>query len=404
MLRNSQENTAVIKILKKDEHKARCRFKDEYLVMIKNQDIEGVMPIIDSSFSKKSAKLGFWYVMPFAEPLTKHLKDKNAEEIVDAVLSISETLHKLHKGQITHRDIKPPNLFYLNGKYCIGDFGLVGYPEKEDLTVKGGKLGPKWTMAPEMRRNPESADGKPADVYSLAKTLWILLTNERKGFEGKYIPDDSIRLKKYQKTIYAIPLDKLLGNCTENDPSKRPAIKEFIELLNEWKELNRDYVKRNKSQWIEVQRKLFPTALPKRVIWEDKDQIIKILKEVSSFDHLNHMLFPYSGGLDLDDVGASFEENCIELILDGTPYIVRPKRLIFESFGDDPEWNYFRFESEGLYPVCSSKTNVNDEVFTEIEPGVYTDYECKEFDDFDGKRLPSSARYIKRILNGDFVN
>jgi len=39
-------------------------------------------------------------------------------------------------------------------------------------------------MDPEMRRNPDKADGKCADVYSLAKTLWILLTKETKGFEA----------------------------------------------------------------------------------------------------------------------------------------------------------------------------------------------------------------------------
>lgn len=35
-------------------------------------------------------------------------------------------------------------------------------------------------MAPEMRRESSTADVSKADVYSLAKTLWIYLTGNKK--------------------------------------------------------------------------------------------------------------------------------------------------------------------------------------------------------------------------------
>ena len=37
-----------------------------------------------------------------------------------------------------------------------------------------------------MKRDPLNADGKKGDVYSLAKTLWMFLTNDSKGFDGEY--------------------------------------------------------------------------------------------------------------------------------------------------------------------------------------------------------------------------
>ena len=50
-------------------------------------------------------------------------------------------------------------MFYDN-EYYLADFGLVDYPDKEDVTTKFESVGSKWTMAPEMRRSPQVADGK----------------------------------------------------------------------------------------------------------------------------------------------------------------------------------------------------------------------------------------------------
>lgn len=47
-------------------------------------------------------------------------------------------------------------------------------------------MGAVFTISPEMKRNPKEADGKKADVFSLAKTLWMFLTKDEKGFDGVY--------------------------------------------------------------------------------------------------------------------------------------------------------------------------------------------------------------------------
>jgi serine/threonine-protein kinase len=79
----------------------------------------------------------------------------------------------LHERQIAHRDIKPGNLVMFDNLCHVVDFGLVHYPEKTALTGYKEHIGPLWTMAPEVRRNGRNADPFPADVFSLAKTLWI---------------------------------------------------------------------------------------------------------------------------------------------------------------------------------------------------------------------------------------
>ncbi len=124
--------------------------------------------------------------MPVSQPLEKYLEGKYFEDVVLVIIDVAKTLLELHQRNISHRDIKPENLLFKDSKAYIGDFGLVDYPDKVPLTSSGDAIGAKWTMAPEMRRLGSKADGKPADVYSLAKTLWILITRNRKGFDGQY--------------------------------------------------------------------------------------------------------------------------------------------------------------------------------------------------------------------------
>jgi serine/threonine protein kinase len=117
--------------------------------------------------------------MPVATPLTEVLeKETELAIVVDAVATFAETLIDLAGKGISHRDIKPGNLFRFQDKWVIGDFGIADYPEKEALTEQGKKLGPLHFMAPEMLENPDTADGNLADVYSLAKTLWVLAAGQ----------------------------------------------------------------------------------------------------------------------------------------------------------------------------------------------------------------------------------
>jgi serine/threonine protein kinase len=83
---------------------------------------------------------------------------------------------RLAERGVGHRDIKPGNLYELNGRWLIGDFGLVAAPDLAALTRSGKKLGPAHYTAYEMILDPVNADPLPADVYSFGKTLFVLAT------------------------------------------------------------------------------------------------------------------------------------------------------------------------------------------------------------------------------------
>lgn len=412
---NSNGETNAIKLLKNIKSKSYARFVDETFVMEQNSDIRGVIPIIEKNLPKTLKEQIPFFIMPIAESSEKLLKEKSINEKVDAIIQVAETLQELHSRKIYHRDIKPANILFYNSRFGLADFGLVDYPNKKEVSLRNEEIGAKWTMAPEMRRTSSKADAAKADIYSLAKTLWIYLTGHIKGFDGQYSTESIIHLKQFYPKSYTSPIDNLLISCTDNDPSKRPSVDKFIYALKEWKELEEDFHERNQQQWFEIQNKLFPTSIPKRVIWEDINDIVKILKVACTYDNLNHMFMPDGGGLDLEDVRISHEEGCIELDFQLVE-IVKPKRLLFESFGYDHEWNYFRLETgelepSGVYEVelgeePYEKTHDSEEV-TELYPGQYRDYyylenmQYREYD--DDYEQPQNARHVTRCFRGSYV-
>lgn len=407
--------TGAIKILKKIKSTPYSRFTDEIKVLEANTDIEGMIPILDKhlpgTLSEADAP---FFVMPIATTAEQRLQNTTIENKVNAVIQVAESLIHLHARGISHRDIKPANILFYNERFVLADFGLVSYPDKAEVSVRNEEIGPKWTMAPEMKRESKGADGTKADIYSLAKTLWIFFTGKQKGFDGQYSTESIIELKQFYKRSYTSPIDQLLIQCTDHDPIKRPDASQFVQALKRWQELEASFHHKNLHQWFEIQSKLFPASIPQRVLWEKIEDIIGVLRIICTFDNLNHMFYPDGGGNDLEDARFANEPGCIELDFEFI-HIIKPKRLLFESFGEDFTWNYFRLETEELEPSKVYKEHFNGkeneyrrsmEALTEVSPGEYEEYAYKENcyydEDFDQEKL-KTMRNVSRWLNGSFV-
>ena len=422
LARNSSADEAAIKILAKIEGKSKekvyARFRSEVQVVQANCDIDGLLPIVDFYLPDEIVDATPWYVMPVAQSLDKFLDGRIFETAVQVVLEIGKTLINLHERGICHRDIKPANILVRDGKFYLSDFGLADYPEKADLTSTGEQIGAKWTIAPEMKRNSNEADGRLADVYSLAKTLWILLTGHKDGFEGQYNPDSVNGLSRLGLTepdptngwveraplVYLKPLDDLLTASTDDDPSHRPPMSQFVERLDVWDKTYKDFKKRNPLQWQDVQTKLFPAVVPQRAIWINIDSIIEILNYLGSIDGLNHMHMPDGGGLDLLGAELGLEPDTIELIVGNNRVcIVRPKRLIFENFDYDWEWNYFRLETGDLEVTGIGTIDCDCESLYEIAPLQYISKLDWHIDREMERKYPANSRGVFRYVDGDFL-
>lgn len=394
-----------IKLLNKVKSIAYERFRAEVRVM-STCGVSGVVPIIDYDLPDQLGDRRAWYSMPLCTTLWERLQGGSLAEIVSAIATIAMALSDLEASGVFHRDVKPENMLWLDDAACIGDFGLVDYPEKQDLTGEREELGPRWTMAPEVRRMGRLADPGLADVYSLAKALWMFIRRDKKGFEGQYLPDTSLTIRDVSPTDFVDPLESLLSAATEHSPSDRPSMREFADGLRDWLRINDEWTERNRLEWRAVQKRIFPFSVPQRAEWHDVNDIVNVLRLLGERRNMNHMFFPDGGGLDLQDANASeIERGSIELIASGSVKLVRPLRLLFESFGDDPQWDYFRLETDGASPcgIYEQQDSRLCETVTEVEPGVYVDQMCWELNEYGDYLVADTARLITRYFTGAFV-
>jgi serine/threonine protein kinase len=226
----------ILKPAKRNEERYR-RFVHEIEIQRSLNGHPGVLPILDAYLPKfPSEENRAWLAMPIAMDIRKALgKRPRLVHVVEAIVCIAGTLADLASKEISHRDIKPENLYRFRDSWVLGDFGLVAFPGKEPVTEVGRALGPRFYIAPEMVRKPESASGFLADVWSLAKTMWVLVAGQNfppPGPQPSDDPQDCLAIITEHPRAYL--LDKLIERATRNDSAERPTMRQFAEELVAW--------------------------------------------------------------------------------------------------------------------------------------------------------------------------
>lgn len=392
-----------MKVLEKVKfNKDYTRFKSEIEVLIKLKNKKGVIQIVDYFLPTiKSTKSKPYYVMPIGIRFTEYIETKTNEEFYKLIFDLSDTLEDLHNIDITHRDIKPKNLLVVNDNPVFSDFGLANFPKKEKVSSPKEKIGPKWTIAPEMKRISSTAEFKKADIYSFGKTLWMLITKQWWGFEGQYIPNSSISIDNYIELMInkqclagkwyyhsIVLLNQLLIAATDNNPLERPDAKSFTTKLKYWYTSCEDYFERNPYEWVDALKRIFPISIPISCSWTKIEEIVNILQIIcGQYDNLNHAFYPNKGGDDFNQIGFASENGCIVI---NQSKILKPKCLIFESL-DDFQWSYFRLELSSLTPITSNTYSDISEYLYLDSYGNYTDTENE------------TTFAVSRFLKGSFV-
>lgn len=154
------------------------------------------------------------------------------DDAYEIALALAEATGVAHDQGILHRDIKPGNLFLVNGdikRLKLLDFGLARQSEgSRELTNTGELLGTPGYMSPEQARGDKSVDER-ADVFSLGCVLFRCFTG-RRAFEGedalavlaKLILETPPRVSTLREGIPP-QLDALIAHMLSKSREDRPA-------------------------------------------------------------------------------------------------------------------------------------------------------------------------------------
>ena len=240
--RDGVDTPVALKVINttKVEREPYQRFVREIGFLRAHQDVAGLLPLIDAYLPDEPSKDDQpWLAMPVATPIAAALQGRPLLDVVHAVAAVADTLWRLGRDHgIAHRDIKPGNLYELDGAWLIGDFGLVALPDTEGLTAEGRPLGPAHYMAYEMIRDPSTADPHAADVYSLGKTLWVLATDQRFPPEGHQPASTrGFGIGDFRPHARADALDQEIDLMTRLHADERPTMEQVARDLAAWEQL-----------------------------------------------------------------------------------------------------------------------------------------------------------------------
>lgn len=126
-----------------------------------------------------------YYVMPFATggSLTTLLNDRVRLPLADTVEITSQVgaaLDYAHEHNVVHRDIKPGNVLFHEGRAAICDFGIaraIVQAGGEHISSSGLIIGTPAYMSPEQARGESDLDGR-SDVYALGCVVYEMLIGE----------------------------------------------------------------------------------------------------------------------------------------------------------------------------------------------------------------------------------
>ena len=189
-----QDTVTVTFVGEKDNYeKGKERFLKEARTMAKFSKDEGIVKALDFFEINNTA----YIVMEYLEGVTlkQYLRENkriDAEDLVELLVPLIESLDEIHSQGLIHRDISPDNIMVLpDGRIKLMDFGAA-----RDYTEFGEKslsIVLKPGYAPPEQYQTHGVQGPWTDIYALCATMYKCITGENPPDAIDRLVDDHLK-------------------------------------------------------------------------------------------------------------------------------------------------------------------------------------------------------------------
>lgn len=269
--------------------KRTARFKKEIQkVLLLQNEVDSIVPIYDTSLYCEEKQEFLWYLMPKAEKYNP--RSFSVTQKLEHMLCLGKCIKQLHELGYAHRDIKPKNLLMFEGEVCLADFGLVWNiaDVDEHITEVNDRLGPQAIRPPELQpvEKIDGIDYRKSDVYLYAKTVWMVLHCNNRGFPSEYsrTADDIYIDKEIFEFETAEPLHRLMEEATKHNYWERTDIGDCINYIENQLMVIRGDVRQDllrELKYSEEAKRIDATVPSDEKIFRNSASILKILNNMS---------------------------------------------------------------------------------------------------------------------------
>ena len=189
-----QDTVTVTFVGEKDNYeKGKERFLKEARTMAKFSKDKGIVKALDFFEINNTA----YIVMEYLEGVTlkQYLRENkriDAEDLVELLVPLIESLDEIHSQGLIHRDISPDNIMVLpDGRIKLMDFGAA-----RDYTEFGEKslsIVLKPGYAPPEQYQTHGVQGPWTDIYALCATMYKCITGENPPDAIERVMDDHLK-------------------------------------------------------------------------------------------------------------------------------------------------------------------------------------------------------------------
>jgi tetratricopeptide (TPR) repeat protein len=155
-----------------------------------------------------------------------------ATQVLEIGLALSEALGHLHGHGLIHRDVKPSNVIFVNGRPKLADIGLV-----TDASDQCSIVGTEGYLPPEGTGTPQ------ADIFALGKVLYEAAT----GLDRRDLPKLPEDIRSWPDASLVFELNEVMLKACAADARQRYQSAE--ELRGELALLQRGQSVRQRRRW-----------------------------------------------------------------------------------------------------------------------------------------------------------